>query len=579
MALGRPRRNYGLSDITKMNKKFRLLIRADADPATGTGHVMRMKALAQAWCRRGGVVVFATVRLSSEILGRLEEFEVIQRQDVEPGTEEDAIWTLSIAREAGVGLLVVDGYAYGSDFQRAVQKAGLKLAVVCDFPVADEFSCEFLINQNLGSSARDYPELPSEATGLFGPDFALLRSEFAEAPRKSRKNRRGTGKRLLVTLGGSDPISLSSRILRILGPHVSREGWQVSLLVGPANANGPELRKLAADFPGIECLSPVSDMNILLDKADAVLSAGGSTCWEICFRGLPLAVVSIAENQNGIVQALGEAEAAINLGWHEEIDDSDILKAVRTLLGDQKRRELLSVNSLRLVDGRGADRVAAALHGALKIVLATADGGWVRGRLTRFVDELITRGHEVTVVTDAAEIPRADLVFFLSFWSLANSKVLDRATHSLVVHASDLPNGKGWSPMTWQILEGKNRIPVRLFEAEPAVDSGDIHGSTDILFEGHELLDELRERLLDATFNLCAAFVERYPACIPLRKKQKEGGSLYLRRTAEDSRLDPDSTLASQFNLLRTVDNLEYPAFFEYAGHYYELQIHKREHK
>jgi methionyl-tRNA formyltransferase len=209
-------------------------------------------------------------------------------------------------------------------------------------------------------------------------------------------------------------------------------------------------------------------------------------------------------------------------------------------------------------------------------VVATAEQGWVHYHLNGFVEELRGRGHKVDVVTKAQEIRGADLVFFLSFWSLANCEVLDRATHSLVVHASDLPRGKGWSPLTWQILAGENRIPVRLFEAEPAVDAGDIHGSMDILFEGHELLYELRLRLLDATFELCSDFVKHYPACIPLRKKQSGDESFYTRRTSEDSRLDPDSTLAAQFNLLRTVDNDSYPAFFDYAGHTYELHIHKR---
>jgi UDP-2,4-diacetamido-2,4,6-trideoxy-beta-L-altropyranose hydrolase len=553
-----------------------LLIRADADPQSGTGHVMRMLALAQAWNRRGGEAIFASIQLSAKLSDRLTGFKFVQRPGIVPGSQEDADWTLSIARATGAGFLVADGYAFGPDFQRSVRGEGLKLAVVCDFAVDAEFSCDFLINQNLGSGAEDYPNLPTESAGLFGPDFALLRSEFALANRKSRKSRRGAGKRLLITLGGSDPVDFSSRLLRALGPHAAGEGWNISMLVGSDNAKKSELFHLAADYSGVSCLAPVSNMGVLLDQADAVFSAGGSTCWELCFRGLPMAVVSIAANQNGIVHALGNAGAAVNLGWYEQVEDTAIRDAARTILGDVKKREALSARALRVVDGRGADRVAAALHGALKIVIATAGGGWVIDQLNLFVERLRDGGHEVVVVTDANESPCADLVFFLSYWSLANSEVLDRATHSLVVHASDLPKGKGWSPLTWQILEGKSRIPVRLFEAEAAVDSGDIHGAMDIEFEGHELLDEIRDRLLDATFELCLEFVANYPTRIPFRTKQEGDESFYRRRTSEDSRLNPKSSLASQFNLLRTVDNNDYPAFFEYAGHCYELHILKK---
>jgi methionyl-tRNA formyltransferase len=47
----------------------------------------------------------------------------------------------------------------------------------------------------------------------------------------------------------------------------------------------------------------------------------------------------------------------------------------------------------------------------------------------------------------------------------------------------------------------------------------------------------------------------------------------YARRRAADSRLDPDRTLAQQFDLLRVVDNDRYPAFFDLRGHRYRLRI------
>ena len=44
--------------------------------------------------------------------------------------------------------------------------------------------------------------------------------------------------------------------------------------------------------------------------------------------------------------------------------------------------------------------------------------------------------------------------------------------NNLVIHASDLPQGKGWSPMPWQIAEGRNDIVFTLFEAVAGVDAG-----------------------------------------------------------------------------------------------------------
>ncbi len=66
--------------------------------------------------------------------------------------------------------------------------------------------------------------------------------------------------------------------------------------------------------------------------------------------------------------------------------------------------------------------------------------------------------------------------------------------HNLVIHESDLPKGKGWSPVTWQVLEGKDVIPITLFEAAKNVDAGDIYLQEFIHLDGSELLEEIKHK-------------------------------------------------------------------------------------
>jgi len=49
--------------------------------------------------------------------------------------------------------------------------------------------------------------------------------------------------------------------------------------------------------------------------------------------------------------------------------------------------------------------------------------------------------------------------------------------------------------------------------------------------------------------------------------------SFYPKRTPKDSNLDINKTIKEQFNLLRIVNNEEFPAFFEIDGHRYALKI------
>jgi len=185
--------------------------------------------------------------------------------------------------------------------------------------------------------------------------------------------------------------------------------------------------------------------------------------------------------------------------------------------------------------------------------------------------------HNVKWVNQPADIPDGELCFMLSCSKLVTSDILKRNKHNLVVHESDLPQGKGWSPMTWQVLEGKQEIPVTLFEAVEAVDSGPIYLQGSMLLEGHELVDELRAKQADATLSLCRNFVDRYPEITQQAVPQAGEESFYQRRRVDDSRIDLQKTIAEQFNLLRVVDNECYPAFFDWQGQRYTIKIEKAE--
>jgi methionyl-tRNA formyltransferase len=145
------------------------------------------------------------------------------------------------------------------------------------------------------------------------------------------------------------------------------------------------------------------------------------------------------------------------------------------------------------------------------------------------------------------------------------------------VHESDLPKGRGWAPLFWQILEGRNKIPIVLFEATEKMDSGDIYIKDFIKFEGHELHDEIRKKQAEKTIELCLKFLNKYGKLKP--KKQKGSPTFYRKRTPADSELNINETIKNQFNLLRIVNNDQFPAFFYYKGHKYILKIYKEKNK
>lgn len=213
------------------------------------------------------------------------------------------------------------------------------------------------------------------------------------------------------------------------------------------------------------------------------------------------------------------------------------------------------------------------------LILSDADS-WINGELMDLIMDWGEQGHAIQWAHGTAmaaslydQDSDADFCFCLSLGQIVPADFRARFRHTLVVHASDLPKGRGWSPLTWQIIEGQNRIPVTLFEAAERVDSGAIYAQRWIEYQGHELIDELRAALAVATLDLCRWFVDSYPVSAEQARPQQGEESFYPRRRPGDSQLDATKPLAEQFDLLRVVDNQRYPAFFECRGHRYRLSI------
>lgn len=197
-------------------------------------------------------------------------------------------------------------------------------------------------------------------------------------------------------------------------------------------------------------------------------------------------------------------------------------------------------------------------------------------RLRHWVAEISARGHMATLVHDRAELPGGDILFLVSCSQLIRDSERRRYRAVLVLHASDLPRGRGWSPHVWAILEGAKSITVTLLEADDPVDSGRIWLQTQFELHGHELLPEINAKLFEAELALMTQAVESLDEIEPVAQAGETGPYL-RRRTPEDSRLDPMKTIAEQFDLLRTIDVERYPAFFEYRGKRYIVTIKKDE--
>ena len=183
--------------------------------------------------------------------------------------------------------------------------------------------------------------------------------------------------------------------------------------------------------------------------------------------------------------------------------------------------------------------------------------------------------HQVEFVRKKAELSGGDILFLISCGELVSAA--DRAAYrvTLVLHASDLPHGRGWSPHIWQVVEGAEEITVSLLEAEDKVDSGRIWQKLTFPIAKHALWDEINARLFDAEIELIQFAVHEFAGVCPVEQDSNIEPSYFPRRTPLDSQIDPTKCLASQFDKIRVCDPNRFPAFFELHGKKYKLILEK----
>jgi UDP-2,4-diacetamido-2,4,6-trideoxy-beta-L-altropyranose hydrolase len=338
------------------------LIRADAGLAIGTGHVMRCLALAHAWRDSGGHAAFLMAKPPAVLRDRLlkESFQVIELSS-EPGSVDDANSTVHRARSLAASWIVVDGYHFGTDYQARLKSAGHKILFLDDYGHASCYAADVVLNQNLSACESFYADRNTSTQLLLGTRYCLLRPEFLSWQNWNRKIV-SRAHRILVTLGGTDPANLTGNVIRALAL-IGDSKIEAAVAIGGSNENLDSLRKIA-DETGlkINIYHDAPNMPDLMAWADVAVSAAGTTCWEMCFLGLPALLIAVAENQIPIARELSHAGGAIDLGEAGDVSVDDLAAELKRLLESKARREQISLNCHTILDGKGASRVVSVLR-------------------------------------------------------------------------------------------------------------------------------------------------------------------------------------------------------------------------
>lgn len=331
----------------------RILIRADARPDLGGGHIMRCLSLAQALTARGADIAFASAPGSATLVPALERAGYPVND-----TSEPAHAPLPDAWGGAADAVFVDLYDSTDADETALRQVAPVIGVIEDLPERTH-DCDVLVDQGFDHAPAAYARrVPSHCRMLLGPDMVPLRPEFAAARadtllRRSRMNR---VERMLVAMGLTDVRGISERVTR--AARAALPDARIQVVLGPTAQSREALERQARSDDRLDILIDVDDMHRVMADADLAIGAGGGTALERCVLGLPSLVIILADNQRESAKALDDRGAAWTLEDGPDVEEQTRCR-LETLTPDDLKAAAHAAAAI--CDGQGADRIADML--------------------------------------------------------------------------------------------------------------------------------------------------------------------------------------------------------------------------
>lgn len=334
-----------------------VLCRVDAGGIRGLGHLQRCLALSQALKQQQVPVVFLAPALT-EVQRRIDceecEFVPFTVAATEAGGQADVVLTLAVARAKDCHVVVVDSYDIDDTYLATLRSAG-HVVVAIDDLVRHPFSAHIVVNGGAGADEQPYRSVTGDTRFFLGPRYALLDSAFWNARTRAVAPHVG---RVLVAVGGGDPHRSLPRILDVLD--------SVSASFDIVAVQGPfapvELGETRQYSHRVEFVHAPHHLHDVIVGVDLAVSAAGQTLYELAATGTPTVAVQVFDNQEANLQHLAAAGAVRCGGCVTDADfDVRLLFALNDVVENHVERVRMSDRGQRLVDGRGAIRVAEAV--------------------------------------------------------------------------------------------------------------------------------------------------------------------------------------------------------------------------
>lgn len=326
-----------------------VVFRFDASYEIGIGHLMRCLALSEELIKRGDRCYFLS-KIDDERL--IKKYNVdYQKINTNTSLKKDLEMLIKFSNNNDVDWIITDHYKIDSKYVKEIKQNGFNVLSVDDTAQIHYYS-DIVVNQNIGAKKLDFSS-ERYTRFLLGPKYIIMRDDLLQREKKSENDK---VKKILVTFGGSDSGNFTLKILKMLDS--INENVEFLVVLGPLNSFYEDIKRYARKTDNeIKLIKSTEDMTKIYIESDIAISAGGITCYELAYFGIPNIIIPIADNQINSTKGLDETKVSIYLGERNMINAECLRKKIKELIKNDSLRQKMRRNGKKLIDGEGKKRI------------------------------------------------------------------------------------------------------------------------------------------------------------------------------------------------------------------------------
>ncbi len=329
--------------------------------SSGFGHLSRCLSLAEELIQKNGI----TFLIKSDLAIKVKEYIHKNMTNSEGINLEflstDAGYESEISRivkqvNSAQDLLILDHYSITENYQKDLKERAVRW-LQFDSHASQKFYGDLVLHASPGANSKVYKELAAHGNVefLLGPQFAVINKKFLQI--RSQVTVRKNLQEVFICFGGGDDRGATLKCLSSLTEEVLNL-LQFNVFVSSSNLHVKKIEALATKIESIHLHIDNLDVQREMARSDLAIISPGTLSYEAVCLGLPMLLVTIADNQNMNASGWEKIGTAINLGDLNDFSPKSLNKKIESLLNSPDDLFTMSQNCLQHVDGKGAERVA-----------------------------------------------------------------------------------------------------------------------------------------------------------------------------------------------------------------------------